>query len=167
MNNAHAIIVAFLTILGGATYAQTGERLLPVLVQVEVEGQQATGFTVTIYNGNSQEAQLAPSEFEACKLMLAINANYSIRISKPGMRDKLLSFDTHLPEGVEQYKPYPCVVSMESSNGEPDQALFADFPNAVIRWNTESHRFDHSDHYLEAIRSGRQASGDRLVHSRP
>lgn len=138
--------------LSATMLAQQPDRFLPVRLLVESAGKSTSGFVVTVYNGNEQVMQLPPSPFDACELLLDINTHNSIRVSKPGMRDKLLTIDTHLPEGVERYKAYPCIVVMEPASTKED-GFFTDFPNAVVRWNPEARRFDHSDHYLSDIRA--------------
>ncbi len=152
MHHRFALLLVCSTLTLANLRAQD-ERFLAFQLQVEANGSRVDHFAVTVFKGNEQVAQLEQSEHDACELMLEIDADYSVRITKPGSRDKLLSIDTHLPAEVERYKAYPCVVEMEAAQPLKGDPFYHDFPVAVIRWDTASNSFEHVGRYSEEIRA--------------
>jgi hypothetical protein len=131
---------------------QHSERFLPVTVVVTQDGGAAEQITVTLYKDNIQVTQLLPTEHSAFELALDLDSYYSIRISKPGFRDKLVFVDSHLPDGVQRFGDYVCEVHLEPmerfSHSDP---FYLDFPSAVVRWDATKQDYDHSEEYLTDI----------------
>ena len=139
-------------LVAGTLSAQQGERFLPVEVSVTMNGDKAKEFSVVLYKDNSQVVELPPSRHSAFQLALDLNSTYTIKINKPGFREKVVFIDTQLPEGIEEYDAYPCKVNLEPldlfAHADP---FYLDFPSALARWDVAAGRFEHSGHYLDEI----------------
>ena len=153
MHNTRTLLLVSSLLLGSAIAAQQpSERFLPVAVSVMSNGASAAQFTVTLFKDNEEVTTLLPSKHGAFELALDLNSYYAIRINKPGFREKLVYIDSHLPEGVEKYDAYECVVALESADRfAHSDPFYLDFPSAVVRWDTTTQSYAHSAEYLEDI----------------
>lgn len=128
------------------------ERLFNLTVSVLLNGGDAGEINVSLYKDNELVAQLPPAEFSTFQLALELNASFSVRIAKPGYREKVLAVDTHLPEGVNKPNEFTCVVDLEPMDRYAhSDAFYLDFPCAIIRWHESPGGFTHSAHYSSDI----------------
>ena len=148
----YTFVLCALLAQGQASPDQPGDRYLPVTMEVMMNGGNAKQFSVVLFKDNEQVAELPPSNHNAFELDLDLNAYYTIRVDKDGYREKMVFIDTHLPDHVARYEPYPCLVDLEPSDkfahADP---FYLDFPSAVVRWDEDKKMFDHSDQYLDEI----------------
>ncbi|MEO8066879.1 MAG: hypothetical protein ABI599_04220 [Flavobacteriales bacterium] len=153
MQHTRTLLLLSSTLLGAALAAQQpNDRFLPVVVDVLVNGEAGEQFTVTLFRDNEEVTRLLPSKHSAFQFALDLNAYYAIRITKEGFREKLVYVDSHLPEGVEKYDAYQCVVALETADRFAySNPFYLDFPSALVRWDATKHSYDHSDEYLDDI----------------
>lgn len=132
--------------------AQEEENLLPFVVSVTANGEEAEQFTVTLYKGNEQVAQLPPSDHGAFELELDLNEHFSIRVSKDGYRDKVIAVNTVSPVAVEFHETVMYTVDLEPidrfAHADP---FYLDFPSGLVQWDEATSSFAHSEHYLADI----------------
>ncbi len=127
---------------------------LPVKGEVTLSGQKAKDFTVHVYQDNKSLGDIQPKGKGVFELELDINKVYAVRISKEGFQDKLVWFDTTLPEEQVTYPAYPCMVNLEPvEKYKASDPFYLDFPNAIVRWNAELNGFYHSEGYLSEIQA--------------
>jgi hypothetical protein len=133
--------------------SQPDDRYLPVQCHVTANSGRAEGFIVHLYKENELIQQIPVGrKSSGIELELDLNANYAVRFSKPGFRDKLVCIDTHLPEGQEKYDLYGCDVNLEPMDRfVHSDAFYLDFPGALVRWNDAKKAFTHNDDYLADI----------------
>ena len=147
----HFLLLAFLTVAQLCS-AQDDERFLPFAVSVTTHGDEAEQFTVTLYKGNEQVAELPPSDRGAFQLDLDLNTQFSIRIGKAGYRDKVIAVNTHVPAGAEPREAVVYTVDLEPmdkfAHADP---FYLDFPSALVQWDEASSEFTHSERYLADI----------------
>lgn len=142
-----------LTLLTSAcVIAQTKDDLLPLVVNVTANGAGCGQFNVSVYKNNELVAELPPSKYGAFQLDLELNERFSVRVGKPGYRDKTIAVDTEVPEGANTQEPVIYSIDLEPldrfSHADP---FYLDFPCGLIRWNMEADQFDHSERYLADI----------------
>lgn len=140
-------------LLASAVVAQQpSDRFLPVAVNVMANGVAGEQFSVTLFKDNEEVTRLLPSKHSAFQFALDLDSYYAIRITKEGFREKLVYVDSHLPEGVEKYDAYECVVNLETADRfDHSNPFYLDFPSALVRWDNEKQSYDHSDQYLDDI----------------
>lgn len=156
-----------LVLPASSMYAQGDDTILPVDVNVTVNGRPTGHFTVTLYRDNERVLQLQPSKFSGFKLALELGAHYSISVFKEGFHEKLISLDTALPEGVGSWEPYLCELQLRSLTDDPVDPFYIDFPSALVRWYGRKRGFDHSEHYTQDIQAAitptRTDKNERMV----
>ncbi|HRH38798.1 MAG TPA: hypothetical protein PK760_10660 [Flavobacteriales bacterium] len=132
--------------------AQDSDDRLPFAVSVTANGAEADRFTVTLYKDNEQVVELPPSEHGAFELALEFNAQFSIRISKAGYRDKVLAVNTEVPPGSGSEELIVYTVDLEPmdrfAHADP---FYLDFPSALVQWDEATGEFTHSERYLANI----------------
>lgn len=132
--------------------SQNAERFLPLQVNVTAAGAACKEFNVALYQGNQLVAELPPSKHSAFELALDVNDRFSVRISKPGYRDKTIAVDSRMPESAAPADAVTYTVDLEPmdrfAHADP---FYLDFPCAIVQWDEASARFDHSERYLADI----------------
>ncbi len=125
---------------------------LPLLVSVTASGSGCGHFNVVLFKGNERVAELPPTKHSAFQLDLDLNEHFSVRVEKQGYREKTISIDTHVPEGVIADEPVAYTVDLEPldrfAHADP---FYLDFPCGLIQWNEADARFDHNEPYLTDI----------------
>lgn len=125
---------------------------LPVKGNVTEGGAKAKEFTIHVFQENKDLGEIKASGRGAFALELDIDNFYSIQISKQGYQDKLVYFDTHMPEHQVAYPAYICNVNLEAADKfKHSDPFYLDFPSAIVRWNEELKGFYHSENYLSDI----------------
>lgn len=125
---------------------------LPVKGNVTEGGAKAKEFTIHVFQENKDLGEIKASGRGAFALELDIDNFYSIQISKEGYQDKLVYFDTHMPEHQVAYPAYICNVNLEAADKfKHSDPFYLDFPSAIVRWNEELKGFYHSENYLSDI----------------
>lgn len=125
---------------------------LPVKGNVTEGGSKAKDFTIHVYQENKDLGEIKATGKGSFALELDLDNFYSVRISKPGYQDKLVYFDTHMPEHQVAYPAYICNVNLEGADKfKHSDPFYLDFPSAIVRWNDEMKGFYHNDNYLSDI----------------
>lgn len=125
---------------------------LPVKGNVTFSGAKAGDFTITVFQDNKEIGQVKASKKGAFNLELDLDNYFAVRISKEGYQDKLVYFDTHMPEQQVAYPPYVCNLNLEPSDKfKHSDPFYLDFPSAIVRWNEELKGFYHNEGYLSDI----------------
>lgn len=125
---------------------------LPVKGQVFEAGVKASGFTVEVFRDNRSERVLPVGKKGDFVADLDLDQLFTLKISKPGFKDKWIQLDTSIPKEKMAYPPYALMVNLEPETGlQPSDDLFADFPSAIVRYNEELGGFYHSEDYLAHI----------------
>lgn len=132
--------------------AQEPTAQMPLLVSVTANGSDCGQFNVVLFKGNERVAELPPTKHSAFQLDLDLNEHFSVRVEKQGYRDKTISIDTHVPDGVFADEPMAYTLDLEPqdrfAHADP---FYLDFPCGLIKWNETEGRFDHSEPYLTDI----------------
>ncbi len=149
MRNAIACAAILISLTASA---QENERFLPLQVSVTAAGAACKEFNVALYQGNQLVAELPPSKHSAFELVLDANDRFSVRIGKPGYRDKTIAVDSRMPEGDAIIEAVAYTVDLEPmdrfAHADP---FYLDFPCAIVQWDEASARFNHSERYLADI----------------
>lgn len=145
-------LIAIACIAASSGAAQESGTNLPFLVNVTANGADCGNFTVVLFKNNEQVAELPPTKHSAFQLELEFQQHFSVRVGKPGYRDKTITVDTHVPAGEIADEPVAYTVDLEPldrfAHADP---FYLDFPCGIVQWSNETGRFDHSEHYMADI----------------
>jgi hypothetical protein len=162
----HTKLTLLLLLIGTAAFAQKAGKektlvdsrdqaegwYLPVKGRITFSGAKAKDFTIVVYEDNKPLGEIKATRQGDFGLELDLDMFYSMRISKEGYQDKLVYFDTHMPEHQVAYPPYVCNLNLEPADKfRHSDPFFLDFPSAIVRWNDELKGFYHSENYLSDI----------------
>lgn len=125
---------------------------LPVHGNVTAGGKKADGIEVVLYKDNEELGKLEAKsgQFE---LELDIDQVYTVRVLKKGFQEKLLYFNTKLPENLVNYPDYMCFVNLAPPSNAGVDPFYTDFPSAIVHWDENQGGFYHSEHYLAHIQT--------------
>ena len=127
---------------------------LPVKGSVTLSGEKTKEYKVQVYQDNKAQGNISLDRKGCFNLELDINKVYVLRVSQEGCQDKLVWFDTTLPEQQVEYPAYPCTVNLEPvEKYKTSDPFYLDFPSAIVRWNEEKKGFYHSESYLSEIQT--------------
>lgn len=126
---------------------------LPVECNVTANGGPTDNITLTVFKDNEQAFELTPEKNKSSFLLdLDMDCHYTVRASKEGYRDKIVSIDSHLPEGEKKYKSSSFGINLEAADkfAHSDQ-FYLDFPSAMVQWDGQKKAFSCNDDYLANI----------------
>lgn len=160
MEPKHALLILCLGLAAGQVSAQAklvdrrdqaSGWYLPVEGKVTASRAKTQEFTVLVYKDNALLGEVKPKKGKFL-LELDLNQVYSVRLTKEGYQEKLITIDTAMPEQQVQYPAYPCVVNLEPADKfVHSDPFYLDFPSAIVRWDDEMKGFYHSTSYLTDI----------------
>ncbi|MFT3885676.1 MAG: hypothetical protein QM724_09665 [Flavobacteriales bacterium] len=160
MELKHTLMALCLCCAAGAVSAQSklvdrrdqaSGWYLPVEGKVTASRAKTQEFSVFVYKDNRLLGEVKPKKGKFL-LELDLNEVYSVRLTKDGYQEKLITIDTTMPEQEVQYPAYPCMVNLEPADKfAHSDPFYLDFPSAIVHWNSEMKAFYHSANYLTDI----------------
>ncbi|MBV6405530.1 MAG: hypothetical protein IT228_06960 [Flavobacteriales bacterium] len=127
---------------------------VPVRGEVLADGKPVRDYQVELWKGDERVGQVAVDKKGGFNLDLDIDQSFLVRVTKEGFEDKLVLIETALPPDLVTYPDYICYVNLiprgKTAGIDP---FYADFPSAIVRWNSEMGGFYHSERYLEHIQT--------------
>ncbi|HRH38799.1 MAG TPA: hypothetical protein PK760_10665 [Flavobacteriales bacterium] len=126
---------------------------LPVHGEVTIDGKATDGYSILLYKNNEPMGEVPTGKNKRFELELDIDQVYTVRVTKEGYQEKMLTIDTKLPEGLVKYPDYECFINLQPVNASGVDAFYTDFPSAIIRYDETMNGFYHSEHYLDHIQT--------------
>ncbi|MEO8588335.1 MAG: hypothetical protein ABI432_03115 [Flavobacteriales bacterium] len=126
---------------------------LPVHGEILVEGKKAEGVEVTLYKNNEQSGPVTVDKKGHFNVEVDIDQVCTIRITKAGYQEKMITLDATLPPELVKYPSYDCFVNLLPVNAQNIDPFYTDFPSAIVRYDAEQGGFYHSEHYLTHIQT--------------
>lgn len=156
------LVLVLILLLGALIgFAQEDELVplncLKVKVKPTIDKKQATGVTMRLYKGEQEVMRIDSMDEGNTMFVLEKNAQYTIEVEAPGRQMRRLSITTALPDDVPVWPLFRYYVDVELPAITPlTNDFYRDFPIALISYNEDKDKFEHSKQYTAHIRKRMQ-----------
>jgi hypothetical protein len=147
------VLLAILALSAVFAFAQDAVQCLKVKVRPTVDGKTAEGVNIRLYLDNNEMLRVDSTDERYAVFVLERDKNYTIEVSKEGRFTRRVSISTRMPEELETGPLFKYVMDIElPPSVDLADDFYMDFPIAIISYNEDRDRFEHSKAYSANIK---------------
>jgi hypothetical protein len=135
-----------------AKKARDQKKCLEICARPMFRGEAMKDVTIRLYKADQLVYQILASEEPRIFFALDPNSNYSVKFSKEGYTDRLISINTTIPDDVVMSPifTFDFDIEMVAQNVSLDE-FYLDFPVALVTFDKRKEIFGYNREYTRKI----------------